>query len=65
MVGLKKLIAYIASYLLFWMGHFTSVLMRYKIFGAGRLYSIYYWFMVTSGNIQDWAGNNKPWEKFD
>jgi hypothetical protein len=27
------------------------------------LYPVYSWLMIASSNVQDWAGNDRPWGK--
>lgn len=57
---IKKLIAYLLSWSLYWLGDGVSRIMHLaNIFGI--LYPIYNTLMIWSGNVQDWAGNETPW----
>jgi hypothetical protein len=58
---MKKLVAYIASWILFWIGDLISKPMNY--FNWDWLYPIYNCLMLSSHLVQIWANNNKPWEK--
>ena len=58
---MKKFTAYILSWLLFWLGELISYPMNY--FDWYWIYPVYNKLMLTSGNIQNWAGNITPWEK--
>lgn len=51
---MKRIIAYITSWTLYWLGHWTSYVVR--------LYPIYKSLMYNSMRIQDWAGNETPWQ---
>lgn len=59
-LNMKKVIAYIGSYIFYYLGHWTSILMGKA--GFAFLYQIYSWFMNVSVKIQDWVGNDKPWK---
>ena len=57
---MKKLIGYVASWVLYYLGHWTS--MPVNTFDVFWLYGIYNWFMVTSHDIQEWSMiDNGPW----
>jgi len=58
---MKKLVAYIASWILFWIGDLISKPMNY--FNWDWLYPIYKCSMLVSYRVQIWANNNTPWEK--
>ena len=58
---LKKIIALPLSYILFWIGHLTSMLLT----KFPSLYCLYDWAMCNSVMIQEWAGLEKPWNKVD
>jgi hypothetical protein len=58
---MKKLLARIASEVLYYLGHWISFPMQW--FDWGWIYPTYNRLMCWSSNIQDWAGNNKPWEQ--
>jgi hypothetical protein len=60
MVGLKKLIGFILSWFLYYIGHLTSKIM-FKRPGT-FLWYIYQYTMMWSVNIQDWAKNKTPWK---
>lgn len=55
---MKKIIAYIPTYLLYYIGDIISKSFIYKYLVG---YKIYSWFMWASSNIQDWAKLSKPW----
>ncbi len=55
---MKKIIAYPITNSLYHLGDFIS-----KKFSSETSYNLYSWCMVTSGDIQDWAGLEGPWEK--
>ena len=54
---MKRLIGYISAWTLFWVGHWTSLVMGV----IPALYSTYRWLMLHSMQLQDWAGNETPW----
>jgi hypothetical protein len=63
---MKRAIGWIVSWALFWLGHGVSRLFRLKL--VDRLdqlhpYPLYCWFMGTSLDVQDWAGNDGPWKR--
>jgi hypothetical protein len=58
---MKKIIARIFSEILYCMGHWISFPMCY--FDWAWLYPIYHRLMIWSSDVQDWAGNNKPWKE--
>jgi len=56
---MKKIIGYLPTYVLYYLGHWTSLLMaKFKWY---FLYDIYSWLMIKSADVQDWAGLKKPW----
>jgi hypothetical protein len=57
----KKIIGRILSEILFYLGHCISFPMSW--FDWVWLYPTYNRLMCWSCDIQDWSGNNKPWEK--
>ena len=59
---LRAWIGWTLSWVLFWPGHCTSYLMWWFDFAAPVLYPIYNWFMITSGNVQDWGGGFGAWQ---
>ena len=56
---MKKIIGFTLAWSLYYLGHWTSLLM--KKYDVG--FSFYSWCMVTSADIQDWAKLSKPWEE--
>jgi len=58
---MKKIIARIVSEMLYYLGHWISFPMQW--FDWTWLYPIYNQLMNCSSNIQDWAGNDRPWKK--
>ena len=60
---IKKIIAYIISHLLFYMGDVISrpMLTKYGFW----LNPVYSKLMTASAFIQDWAGNLTPWKSLD
>jgi hypothetical protein len=56
---MKKLVAYILSWSLFWLGDVVSRVMRFD--SMWWLYPVYNWLMLWSMRVQDWAGNATPW----
>ena len=58
---MKKIIARIVSEMLYYLGHWISFPMQ--LFDWAWLYPTYNKLMSWSSNIQDWAGNDKPWIK--
>lgn len=60
---MKKILARIASEVLYYLGHWISYPMHY--FDWAWLYPIYNRLMMYSNDIQDWAGNDKPWKKIN
>lgn len=56
-----KFLAWIAVWVLFWLGHFVSRPMAWFEW-AGVLYPIYNWLMQTSCLIQIRYDLKKPWE---
>ena len=60
---MKKIIARLISEVLFYIGHWISAPMNY--FDWAWIYPIYNKIMLYSCNVQDWAGNDKPWMKIN
>lgn len=49
---MKKLVAYAPAWVFYWVGHFISILMPYKM---EFLYPVYSMFMNWSVFFNDWA----------
>lgn len=60
---MKKIVARIASEMLYYLGDWVSYPIYW--FDWAWLYPTYNKLMTWSCNIQDWAGNNKPWTKHE
>lgn len=60
---IQKVLAYLASWSLFWLGDWTSKLMFWSE-AYGLLYPIYNSLMGYSSTIQDWANNKTPWGSY-
>jgi hypothetical protein len=58
---IKKVLARLASEILFYLGHWISYPMTW--FDWAWLYPAYNRLMTWSVNMQDWAGNEKPWTR--
>lgn len=58
---MKKAIGWLASWALFWAGHFVSRGLMHGQLLEESLYPIYNWLMNTSCHVQDWGGGG-PWE---
>jgi len=58
---MRKLIGYILSWTLYWLGDFISKPMHY--FDWGCLYPVYNRLMIWSADAQDWSECNGPWRK--
>lgn len=56
---MKKIIAFIPVYILYYIGD------RLSKFDSLGSYKAYNWFMQRSVQLQDWAKLNKPWEHID
>jgi len=56
---INKVLARIASEILYYLGHWVSFPMNW--FDWAGVYPVYNRLMSWSVNIQDWAGNKKPW----
>ena len=59
---IKKGIAYLLSWLFYWLGDFTANLMHLIDF-FGYVYPVYNMLMRWSISIQDWGGNTTPWSR--
>lgn len=60
---MRKILAYILSWILFGLGDLISKPMNW--FDWGWLYPAYNRLMLWSYDIQEWASNNCPWKKVD
>jgi len=58
---MKKVFGRIVSEILYLLGDWVSYPMAYLDWGW--LYPTYSKLMGWSGDVQDWAGNDKPWSK--
>ena len=58
---MKKVFVRIVSEILYLLGDWVSYPMAYLDWGW--LYPTYSKLMGWSGDVQDWAGNDKPWSK--
>ena len=59
---MRKILAYILSWILFGLGDLISRLMN-RFDCMAWLYPTYNNLMLWSYNIQEWAGNSGPWKK--
>ena len=57
---MKNIVGYIISWSLYWLGDLISRPMQW--FDWDWLYPVYNQLMLTSSNIQNWAGNKGPWK---
>lgn len=57
---MKKIIAFIPTWLLYYIGDFICTINLYNTSIGWRIYN---WYMRKSLSIQDWAELSKPWEK--
>ena len=60
---IKQVIGRVASEVLFFLGDLASRPM--ERFDWGWLYPTYNYLMNTSHRLQLWAGNDKPWGKYE
>lgn len=58
---MKKVVGYILSWILYWLGDLIGRLMLW--FDWWWMYPTYNRIMLWSGKVQDWAENIKPWSK--
>lgn len=58
---MKVIAAYVASFVLFWLGHAASKLMHYG--PLWRLYPTYNRLMCWSADVEDWAGIEFMWRE--
>jgi len=58
---MKKFVGLVLSYLFFYLGDWTSILMQKT--GWDRLYVLYKEFMNWSLNLQYWADLDRPWKE--
>lgn len=56
---MKKLVGYILSWALYWLGDFISKPMY--SFDWAWLYPAYNHLMFWSYDVQEWGGNHGPW----
>ena len=56
---MKKIIGYILSWTLYWLGDLASKPMHY--FDWGWIYPVYNRLMIWSTDVQDWSGADGPW----
>jgi len=55
----KKLIGYILSWTLYWLGDLVSKPMHWTY--GYWLYPVYNRLMIWSTDVQDWSGADGPW----
>ena len=60
---MRKILGYTLTWILYGLGDLVSKPMNW--FDWGWLYPTYNWLMLRSYDVQQWAGNNIPWEKVD
>ena len=64
---MKYWIGYVVCWTCYWIGHFFSLFINIEPEWLTTIfYPPYNWFMLKSGDIQDWAGGDSPrfpWEK--
>ncbi len=60
---IKQILAYIASWVLYWTGDRLSAFAHSSDDQIEFWYSIYSNIMRLSCSIQDWGGNKTPWTK--
>ncbi len=58
---MKKIIGFLPTWILYYIGDLSSIIM--VKFDFYFLYGFYNICMITSTDIQDWAGLKKPWIK--
>ena len=58
---MRKLAGYVVSWTLYWIGDLISRLMNFD--SMWWLYPVYNRLMQWSLRVQDWAGNQTPWQK--
>ena len=56
---MRKLIGYILSWTLYWLGDFVSKPMHWTY--GYWLYPVYNRLMIWSTDVQDWSGCDGPW----
>lgn len=56
---MRKLIGYIVSWVLYWLGDLTSKPLHYL--NWWWLYPVYNRLMIWSVDVQDWSGADGPW----
>ena len=59
----KKIIAWPFVWIFFYIGCIAGLPLNREFPGVGFFYEIYNWCMITSLEIQDWAGLEEPWSK--
>lgn len=67
---MRKVVSFIASHVLYWVGDFFSLIMNgfgfAKVYGwwpTYLLYRPYNWCMITSCEIEEWAGTDFVWKE--
>lgn len=58
---MRKAIGWLVSWTLYWLGDAVSRLMNFD--SMWWLYPAYNRLMIWSMQVQDWAGNQTPWQK--
>lgn len=59
---MKKIIAFIPVWLLYYTGHLISKTWETRFNRGGYGYDMYNTCMIRSMNLQDWAGLKGPWK---
>jgi hypothetical protein len=57
---MRKIIGYVVSWTLYWLGDLISKPMYYV--NWWWLYPVYNRLMISSADVQDWSNANGPWE---
>lgn len=58
---MKRIVGYLASWALFWLGDITAKLMNHD--PLAWLYPVYNRIMGWSVDVQDWSGVDGPWKE--
>jgi len=58
---IKKLLSFIGTWSLFYLGHWTSFIMRFLLFYW--LFNFYSWCMINSLKIQELGDLKSPWKE--
>ena len=56
---MKVAIAYVASFVCYWLGHGISLVMNNAV--GAYLYPVYCRLMCWSGDVEEWAGIEYKW----